>query len=207
MMNFIDMDTVAAATPLKSVFFPFARGETLQGAVRDCITDYYVKVLTGARFEARGVLVTGRSRVGKSKEIEHLIDKINASSTVMPDGRAAKFISFKLPGRMSWKELGTKALEELGYPASGQRTAIYLWDMVRRQAQRKGVIGIHIDEAQHLFSDTGRAANRVVLDELKSIQKESDWPLITILSGVPALKTHIEATVPMIGINSSIFCR
>ena len=192
MNGFVDMATVGAATPLKSAFFPFARGKDLQKAVGDCITDYYIKVMTGAKFEARGVLVTGRSRVGKSREIEHLIGKLNASDTLMPDGRAAKFISFKLPGRISWKEVGAKTLEKLGYPASGHRTASYHWDMVRRQAQQKGVIGIHIDEAQHLFSDTGTAGNRVMLDDLKSIQKESDWPLITILSGVPALRAHVE---------------
>lgn len=85
-----------------------------------------------------------------------------------------------------------KTLAVLGYPSEGRRTTNYIWQMVRDQAKRQGVIGIHYDEAQHMFSDTGTAANRVVLDQFKAVMKEPDWPLMLILSGVPSLKTHIE---------------
>lgn len=192
MTDIIDKEAADFAAPLKQVYYPFPRAENLQAAVKACMTDYYAKASACSEFEARGVLVTGKSRVGKSRELQHLIQKINASKTLMPNGLPARIITCKLPATMNWKELGARTLSTLGYPSEGRRTANYIWQMVRDQAKRQGVIGIQYDEAQHMFSDTGKAANRVVLDSFKAVMKETDWPLILILSGVPSLKTHIE---------------
>ncbi|WP_240910378.1 hypothetical protein [Pontivivens nitratireducens] len=54
-----------------------------------------------------------------------------------------------------------------------------------------GVVGIHYDEAQHIFrkkSDTDRLA---VLDSFKTLMKSHDWPLILIFSGVPELNGYL----------------
>ncbi len=47
-----------------------------------------------------------------------------------------------------------------------------------------------------MFTDTGEAANRVMLDNFKSIMKEKSWPMILVLSGVPDLARHIEKERP-----------
>lgn len=194
MNEFIDIAAVEASAPLKAVYYPFARAEPLLVAVKACLTDYYAKASVGAEFEARGVLVTGKSRSGKTRELQHLIQKINDSRIMMPSGQPARIVKCTLPARMNWKELGLKTLNALGYPGEGnRRTTNSIWQLVRDQAKRQGVIGIHYDEAQHMFSDTGNAANRVVLDSFKAVMKETDWPLMIILSGVPSLKSHIEA--------------
>ncbi|WP_435164792.1 ATP-binding protein [Falsirhodobacter sp. 1013] len=193
MNDFIDMAAVKVAAPLKAVYYPFARAEALHGTIKSCLTDYYMKADVGAAFEARGVLVTGKSRSGKTRELQHLIQKVNEAQIMMPSGLPARIVKCTLPARMNWKELGLKTLTALGYPGEGsRRTTNAIWQMVRDQAKRQGVIGIHYDEAQHMFSDTGNAANRVVLDSFKAVMKEADWPLMIILSGVPSLKTHIE---------------
>lgn len=192
MSEFINMKAVAAAGPLKKAHYPFPRARELQDAVTSCMTDYYTKSGLGTAFEARGVLVTGKSRVGKTRELQRLIDRINDSNTIMPSGRPARIVNCTLSGRMTWKDLGMKTLMSLGYPAEGRRTQSYIWDMVLDQAERQGVIGIHYDECQHMFSDTGNATNRVVLDSFKALLKETRWPLILILSGVPDLAKHIE---------------
>ncbi|WP_206611548.1 AAA family ATPase [Falsirhodobacter deserti] len=192
MIDMVDMAAVRVAAPLKAVYYPFGRAETLRAAVKACLTDYYAKASVGTKFEARGVLVTGKSRAGKTRELMHLIQKINDAQIMMPSGLPARIVNCSLPARLNWKELGLKTLMALGYPGEGRRTTNAIWQMVRDQAKRQGVIGIHYDEAQHMFSDTGNAANRVVLDSFKAVMKEADWPLILILSGVPSLKTHIE---------------
>jgi hypothetical protein len=192
MTSFIDFTAVEAASSLKSAHYPFPRTKELHDALAWCVTDYYAKAKSGLEFEARGLLVTGRSRVGKTREIQRLLSKFNQSATVMPDGRPARIINCTLSGRMSWKDLGMKTLTALGYPAAGRRTQNSIWDMVLDQAKRQGVVGIHYDECQHMFSDTGSATNRVVLDSFKALLKDPRWPLVLILSGVPDLAKHIE---------------
>lgn len=192
MTSFVDMTAVEAATPLKTAHYRFPRSEELRDALAWCVTDYYAKARSGMDFEARGLLVTGRSRVGKPREIQRLLAKFHESGTVMPNGRAARIINCTLSGRMSWKDLGVKTLSALGYPTAGRRTQNSIWDMVVDQARRQGVVGIHYDECQHIFSDTGTASNRVVLDSFKALLKDPRWPLVLILSGVPDLAKHIE---------------
>lgn len=192
MTTFIDMTAVTVASPLKAAHYPFARSKELHEGLSWCMTDYYAKAATGMEFEARGLLVTGRSRVGKTREIRRLVSTFNSSDTAMPDGRPARIINCTLSGRMNWKDLGMKTLAALGYPTEGRRTQNHIWDMVLNQAKRQGVVGIHYDECQHMFSDTGDATNRVVLDSFKTLLKDPKWPLVLILSGVPDLAKHIE---------------
>lgn len=195
MTEFINMAKVQAATSMVGAYYPFPRAAALQQAVSDCITDHYIGQDLGKPFEASGVFVTGNSRVGKTREIEQLVRKINGSNTAMPSGLPARFISVKLPAPMTFRELGEVVCAELGYPADGRRTSKYIWDRIRDQARAQGVIGIHVDEAQHMFTDTGKAANRATLDSFKGLLKDTKWPFILILSGVPVLQAHLEIDV------------
>lgn len=88
--------------------------------------------------------------------------------------------------------LGVKTLEALGYLIEGRRTQTYIWDMVIDQARRQGVIGIHFDECQHVFAEEGDKTNRIFLDSFKTLLKDSRWPLILILSGIPELAKHVD---------------
>lgn len=196
MTQFVDMKVVSVLAPLKAGHYPFPRAKALEEALVRCLTDYYSKAAAGSEFEARGLLVTGKSRVGKTREIQRLVTKLNASTTSMPDGRPARFVSCSLVGKATWREAGNSVLEALGYPAEGRRDAGYIWRMVRHQAKQAGVVGLHIDEAQHMFTDTGEAANRAMLDNFKSMMKDTTWPMILILSGVPELARHLEKDRP-----------
>lgn len=160
------------------------------------MTDYYTKAGSGKEFEARGLLVTGKSRAGKTCELQRLVAQVNASNTLMPDERPARFVSCTLVGKANWREGGNTVLEAFGYPTEGRRDAGYIWRMVRYLAKQSGVVGLHIDEAQHMFTDTGEAANRAMLDNFKSLMKDNTWPMILILSGVPELARHLEKDRP-----------
>lgn len=192
MIDFINMGAVAAAGPLKGAHYPFPRSIELHEALSWCMTDYYTKAKSDIDFEARGLLVTGESRVGKTREIKRLISDVNAANVVMPDGRPGKFAHCILSGKVTWKDLGVKTLEALGYPAEGRRTQTYIWDMVIDQARRQGVIGIHFDECQHVFTEEGEKTNRIFLDSFKTLLKDSRWPLMLILSGIPELSKHVD---------------
>nr|WP_272210277.1 ATP-binding protein [Marinicella sp. W31]MDC2876141.1 ATP-binding protein [Marinicella sp. W31] len=196
MNTFIDMETAKFAAQLKAGHYPFPRAQELRKQFNKCVEDYYAKALTGKPFEARGLLVTGKSRIGKSHEIDHMIRTFNESGTLMPDGRPARFVQLRLWGRNSLKDLGSSTLEALDYPASGKSKPHQIWEMVLKQARRNSVIGIHYDEAQHAFTDTGAAMNRAMLDSFKALLKEPRWPMILILSGVDGLAQHVERAGP-----------
>ncbi len=190
-MSFLNREKIEIAKRLKAAHLDFPRAEELKVAFQKCVEEYYVSQDIGG-MEVRGLVVTGQSRVGKSRELKKLIKDFNASETLMPDGRPAKVVSCLLSGRVTFKDLGIKTLKALGYDLQGTRTQEYIWGKVTHQAKGQGVIGIHYDECQHVFHD-GAKSNRFFLDSFKSMMKESGWPLMMILSGVPSLAKYIQS--------------
>lgn len=191
-MSFIDPHRVNASLALQKVHYTFPRAAELRGAFETCLHDYFVKASTGRHFEVRGMLVTGESRVGKTSETVRLVEEFNNSMTEMPDGRVGKILYCKLDGSISWKDLGQKTLEALGYTAHSRRTQSEIWKMVRDQSRGLGVIGLYYDECQHVFT-SGEKSNQKFLDRFKSLMKEPEWPLMLILSGVPALASYVNS--------------
>ncbi|MCR9110725.1 MAG: ATP-binding protein [Rhodobacteraceae bacterium] len=190
-MSFVNLDTSAALQPLVSAHFPFPRAAVLREAVSWCATDYYTKAQNIDRFEARGVLVVGESRQGKSKEIDRMLAQFNDGTTIMPDGRPGFIVSCLLSGKVTWKDLGIKILEVLGYPIHGRQNQTYIWAQVTKTARLQGVIGIHFDECQHVFTEGKSRTNQLFLDSFKTLLKDQEWPLMLILSGIPSLETQV----------------
>lgn len=190
-MTFVNREKIEIAARLKSAHLEFPRATTLNLAFQKCVEEYYLNHQI-ADLEVRGLIVTGQSRVRKSRELKKLIRDFNASETLMPDGRPAKIVSCLLSGRVTFKDLGIKTLTALGYDLQRNRTQEYIWERVLDQAAGQGVIGIHYDECQHVF-DEGAKSNRIFLDSFKSMMKEPRWPLMMILSGVPSLAKYIQS--------------
>lgn len=59
------------------------------------------------------------------------------------------------------------------------------------QAKEQGVVGIHFDECQHIFSGKSASVRKIILDSFKSLLKRTDWPLMLILSGVNELTEYV----------------
>lgn len=191
-MSFIDPNRINASLALQRGHYTFPRAGKLREAFENCLHDYYVKASIGGHFEVRGMLVTGESRVGKTSETVRLVEKFNASMTKMPNGKPGKIVYCKLDGSISWKDLGHKTLEALGYPANPRRTQGEFWNMVRHQCREQGVIGLYYDECQHAFT-SGPKSNEKLLDRFKALMKEPEWQLMLILSGVPVLASHVNS--------------
>lgn len=191
-MSFINKALVDVRLPLQEARFPFIRSENLRDAMTWCATDYYTKASIGGRFEARGIVVIGESRQGKSTEIETMLKAFNDGTTIMPDGRPAKIVSCVLSGKLTWKDLGGAILEVLEYPMKGRHSQTEIWAKVRKVAELQGVVGIHFDECQHVFTDADTVTNQKILDNFKSLLKDHNWPLMLIFSGIPSLATQIK---------------
>ncbi|WP_406735849.1 ATP-binding protein [Thioclava sp. GXIMD4215] len=191
-MSFINLSAAGSISTLKAAHYSFPRADRLREDMVWMVTDYYAKASLRRPFEARGLLVTGPSRTGKSTEIRRQIDALNDGSTIMPDGRPARFVSVVLKGLLSWKDLGIHTLDQgLNYSATGRLTQREVWERVVIQAREQGVIGIHYDECQHIFPRVTGEARAMILDSFKSLLKQPEWPLMLILSGVDSLVQHI----------------
>jgi hypothetical protein len=100
-MTFINTKIVEASASLKAPHYQFNRGEDLFDSMSWCVTDYYTKASASRPFEARGLLVIGESRQGKTRENQDLLRRFNDGSTVMPDGRPALIIHILLSGKVT----------------------------------------------------------------------------------------------------------
>lgn len=190
-MSFVNMNAANIFANLKEAHHEFPRSNLLRDALGETVTEHYAKASLKKTFETRGLLVTGPSRTGKSTEISRQLSELNNGTTLMPDGRPAKFVSVVLKGHMTWKDLGLHTLNAgLGYPAA-RMTCRDAWATVEFQAEGQGVVGIHYDECQHMFSKHNPTANAIILDSFKALLKQINWPIMLILSGVDELADYV----------------
>ncbi|MBK4214715.1 ATP-binding protein [Paracoccus caeni] len=193
-MTFIALDTAGALAELRALHYNFPRSRRLREALSWMLTDYYAKAMVGRPFEARGLLVTGPSRVGKTDEIRRVLSQLDASGTGMPDGRPARIVSVMLDGKTTWKDLGLRTLNDgLKYVATGRMTQRDIWARVSANARAQGIVGIHYDECQHIFTTASADSRAIILDSFKTLLKQPDWPMMLILSGVENLVDHVNS--------------
>lgn len=192
-MSYIDEDQAQLTEKTAALYYELPRRKTLDKQLSKRVSVHFGMLRSGCRFESRGLLITGSSRTGKTREINEVIKRFNLERAILPNGLPARFVQCSLSSKLNWKDLGIKALAALGYPMNSQRPQTYIWGKVLDQAKLQGVIGIHFDECQHMFGSTKEASNRIVLDGFKALKKESSWPpLVLILSGVPELATYVQ---------------
>lgn len=193
MNEFIIPEVVALSGDLAARHYPLDRARVLQHSFSQLLSRHLGGLQSRTRFETGALLVTGQSGAGKSKEIGDLLGRFNASDTRLPSGEKASFACCVLSSKGGWKDLGKHTLRALGYPIDdkARRTQTEIWNLVVDQAKRKGCIGIHYDEAQHIMRGRGQGELLVILDAFKALMKSHDWPLMLILSGVPELADYI----------------
>ncbi|SEP65627.1 AAA domain-containing protein [Loktanella sp. DSM 29012] len=184
-----------AAADTGSRIYPLVRAGKLKSDFARVFSAHLGHLISGDRFETKGLLVTGPSGSGKTTEIGALIRRFNADGIALPDGSRARFAECVLKGIGTWKDLGTSTANALGYPISAKArlTQSEIWDIVVREAKLAGIVGIHFDEAQHIFRAKSDADRLAVLDSFKTLMKSHDWPLILIFSGVPELDGYMKS--------------
>ncbi len=122
-MSFVNPAKVAVLAKLKDMHYQFHRAVDPREGLQDAVEDYSVKASLGKIFEARDLLVTGPSRIGKTTELRKLIGEFNNSDIIMPDGRPPKIVSVILKGILTWKDLGIYTLrQEIGFPLEKRMT-------------------------------------------------------------------------------------
>lgn len=153
MNEFIIPSVRETATDTVDRIFPLKRAADLKDPFARVFSHHPGCLENGAQFETESILLTGQSGSGKSKEISELLKRFNASEIRLPSGQPARFAECILGGTQGWKGLGRNTNKAIGYPLSDKArlTQVQIWERVVVEAKLAGYVGIHYDEAQHVF--------------------------------------------------------
>ncbi|MBB3998356.1 ATP-binding protein [Aureimonas pseudogalii] len=177
---------VAALERVKDVYVPCGR-ETLLKKEFDMFLQMISARRNGKRDEGRCFFVTGESGAGKTEIVKNLIAKYpKLQKRKMSYGTVQPLISIKLQGPVILKTLGWNILRAAGYPVKQGLEKHNTWDILPQQLHHRNVMIIHIDEPQHLLTNTEANQERKnVAKAFKGVMNNPDWPVSFILSGMP----------------------
>ncbi len=86
-------------------------------------------------------------------------------------------------------------MEEVGYPvnvtATTEANATGRWEQLRGLLKAKRVTVLHFDEAQDIWGNANQPQRRAVINTLKSLSQNKEWPFIVLLFGTEELKEMV----------------
>lgn len=142
-------------------------------------------------FEARGIAVIGGSGSGKTTAVDHLFRKHTVKEFKPDEIPPAELVNVRVPSPATVKYVGITTLAALGYPMQRERTGPIIWDLVKFHLRQRQTLFVHFDEAQDFFCNQQGREMQSVINTIKSLMQNKDWPVGIILSGMPALKDLI----------------
>ncbi|MBP2511309.1 type II secretory pathway predicted ATPase ExeA [Agrobacterium tumefaciens] len=171
-----------------SGYIEHARDTRLGTMLRDLVENVEA-CRCGAGSRRRALFLIGASGSGKSFALRHHFSRIPAfqpwknefGETVRP------LLSIEAPKPCTTKDFAMAILDAIGVPSKAKMTEGQLFATVKAQLRERGIIYLHVDEAQHLLRHSRSRAILDVQDRLKSLMQIEDWPLHTIYSGMPEL--------------------
>jgi Bacterial TniB protein len=137
----------------------------------------------------RALFIIGASRSGKSWALKHhfgLIPEFQPRRNEYNE-MVRSLLSIEAPKPCTSKDFARAILDALGVPSKPKMTEGELYATVKTQLRERGIVFLHVDEAQHLLHHRRPDLIHDVQDRLKSLMQIEDWPLHTIYSGVPEL--------------------
>lgn len=141
--------------------------------------------------DLRGIVLVGRSGAGKTTAIQELRRRYqNRLVCDGPDG-INEMVGLKVPSPATMKFVATAALHAAGYPLVRDRSAAVIWGLVKQQFKLRKTLFMHMDEAQDLAQHQTDKERQAIVNTLKSLMENSQWPVGLLLTGMPGLKSII----------------
>lgn len=144
-------------------------------------------------FEAEAIALTGAPGSGKTTAVDHAISKRKDLVLSSHGKEICEIIQLQVPSPATLKTVGGTLSEALGYQLVRDKSAALIWQHARKLLKERRTLFVHLDEAQDIYLSKGDRARNEVVNTLKSIMNNKDWPVGLILSGTPDLLHMINA--------------
>ncbi len=169
-------------------YIEHARDTRLRGMLEDLVENVDAcRVGGGSR--RRALFIIGDSGSGKTFALRHHFSVLPAFQP--RENEYGEFVSpllsIEAPKPCTTKDFAMAILEAIGIPSNPKQTEGQLFATVKTQLRQRGILFLHVDEAQHLLRHSKAQAILDVQDRLKSLFQIQEWPLHTIYSGTPQL--------------------
>lgn len=172
---------------LSARFAQHERYVDLERAVDRLIAVRLADLRSGRIQEADSLVLTAQTGSGKTTAMRRLIRGAsdNLQKSDFPD---SQIISVTVPSPATLKAVGISILAALGFPLKADRQNWYIWDLVRFHLAENRVLFLHLDEAQDLKRKGRQNELADIVNTLKSISQDTEWPVGFLLSGMEELK-------------------
>ncbi len=138
--------------------------------------------------EARGIALIGASGSGKTTAVNRLLRTYERPQETDQRSDICEVLSFTVPSPATLKFVGQTGLQAIGYPLRRDKTSQIIWEMFREHLHARRTLFLHLDEAQDLATHQTPREMQSVINTLKSLMQNKQWPVGLILSGMPTLK-------------------
>lgn len=129
---------------------------------------------------------------GKTRTLEWVFAELERLMAHSAKGKHdLRIVSVRMPTPSTLKTAAEAVMEEIGYPvnvkATTEANATDRWEQLRRLLKAQRVTVLHFDEAQDIWGNANKPQRRAVINTLKSLSQNKDWPFIVVLSGTEEL--------------------
>ncbi len=173
---------------LKQIFADSPIYFDLENQVLSMLEQRRVEINEGVTNEARGVALIGASGSGKTTIVNRLIKSLSKRHQASLQSDECEILSFPVPSPATLKFVGQRGLQAIGYPLRRDKTSHIIWDMFKEHLHARKTLILHLDEAQDLSLNQTAREMQSVINTLKSLMQNQEWPVSIILSGMPILK-------------------
>ncbi|MFC3059731.1 TniB family NTP-binding protein [Paenirhodobacter populi] len=184
-------DIDLALARLRARFFAHRHYRDLQESFTTLLNRRRADLKLGSQNEARGIAIIGDSGSGKTMAVRRLLATYPDLQTVRPGIQRADAVSLSLPSPASVKFVGLACLNVLGYPLRRDRTTAIIWALVHSNLRLRQTLVLHFDEAQDFYINQNAREMQSMINTLKALMQNPDWPVSIVLSGMPQLRNLI----------------
>ncbi len=174
------------AGTLRSSYLGFVRDRNLDLALRRGFDELAVRRRDGSRAEGESVVILGESGAGKSECIRLALARLarpDAEGVVGP----VLAVSVVCTGSSTLRILGEAILEKCHHVIRGGLREKEIWRQVRIHLQLHEIRVVHIDEVGNLVETANATDRQRIVNTMKALINNPDWPVVLVLSGTPAI--------------------
>ncbi|WP_458791622.1 TniB family NTP-binding protein [Yoonia sp. MH D7] len=140
-----------------------------------------------------GMAIVAPTGSGKTRTLDWVFSEVQKLNATGIDGEADhKIISVRVRTPANLRTAAEAVMKEIGYPVAvryiAEAALPTLWEKVHFQLKAKNVTILHLDEAQDIWGQANKPQRKAVINTLKSLSQNKEWPVILVLSGTEEMK-------------------